>query len=260
VDGIRVTLDSLLLRMGRAAKNPMDLLEMSRDESAAPMPRPSGPPHLTRFNGLSKPYRPFDANFERPIGSPDINNLNELISLLDIPAQGKKYPPLTKSDLIIVGGSQSFDRNRDEIESSLIDIANSQACSDAFQKYGLRKPYDIIRSDRIKITSQAFLRDRNASRSLQISQASIDTAAYKLSDGFLTKGAATYTVTESGQAPVLVVGQNILGPKYNGIKSVLIHEFIHAAGMPGNGGGLNGDLTGFKGYKEIEEACGGKSN
>jgi hypothetical protein len=49
------------------------------------MPRPSGPPHLTPFNDLREPYRPFDANFERPIGSPGINNLNELISLVNIP-------------------------------------------------------------------------------------------------------------------------------------------------------------------------------
>jgi len=85
VDGIRVTLDSFLLHMGFTAKNPMVLLDMARDETAAPMPRPSGPPHLTPFNDLREPYRPFDANFERPIGSPGINNLNELISLVNIP-------------------------------------------------------------------------------------------------------------------------------------------------------------------------------
>lgn len=68
------------------------------------------------------------------------------------------------------------------------------------------------------------------------------------------------TLIGAGHRPALIVGQNITNSSYGGIKAVIIHEFIHGGGQPGRGGGRNGDLTYFGGYKEIQEACGGKSN
>ncbi|MDT4967431.1 MAG: hypothetical protein QOJ64_2168 [Acidobacteriota bacterium] len=171
-----------------------------------------------------------------------------------------QYPPVTASDINIVGSSPSFDKIQGEIINDILDIANNQHCSDAFKKYGLRIPYDVVLSDKIKVAPQLLLNDSNASQMLQISPDMVKQVAYDLSDGWIYQGAAAETVTGPGHPPVLVIGRNITNAAYKGIKSVIIHEFIHAGGLSGRGGGRNGDLTFFNGYKEIQEACGGNSN
>ena len=173
--------------------------------------------------------------------------------------QKPKYPPVTEKDINIVATSPSFDPIRNEVVASIIDIANNQKCSDAFKKWGIKIPYDVVLSDHINIAPQAFLANANAAQTLGVSQAAIDKAAYDLSDGYILQGGAAETLTGPGHKPALIIGQNITNPIYSDIKAVLIHEFIHAGGKPGSGSGANGDLTSFEGYKEIEEACGGSS-
>jgi hypothetical protein len=81
VDGIRVSLDDFILRLGHLAHDPMGLLEMSRDP-APRSSRRSEPPQLVPFNDPRHPYRPFDQDIEQPLGAPGIDNLNRFLSLI----------------------------------------------------------------------------------------------------------------------------------------------------------------------------------
>jgi hypothetical protein len=168
------------------------------------------------------------------------------------------YPPVTDKDVNIVDRSKPFDTIGEQVIKDIIDIANNQKCSDAFKKYGLRIPYDLLLSDKIKIVPHGFLYNDEAARTLGISQDLVDSIRYDLSTGIIFWGKAAATV--SGSNPIIVIGPSATLEDYGGLKSVLIHELIHAGGKAGSGDGVNGDLTGFDGYKEIQAACGGKSN
>jgi fibronectin type III domain protein len=172
----------------------------------------------------------------------------------------REYPPVTEAEINTVGSSDSFDQIQNSVIRALLDIANDQKCSDAFKRNHIRIPYDVILADKINIVPQAFLKDRGASRALGVSQDRLDSAAYDLSNGYIFQGAAAVLLT-GNHRPALIIGQNITERRFKSIKSVIVHEFIHAGGVRGQGGGVNGDLT-FMGdaYRDIQAACGGESN
>ena len=174
--------------------------------------------------------------------------------------QNPQYPPVTASDINIVDRSAGpFDRFGAQVVKDIIDIANNRKCSDAFKKYGLRIPYDQVLWDNVRIVPQGFLYNDRAAQTLGISQDLVESVRYDLSTGNITWGKAAATIRGTVYS-IIVIGRSATHPKFGGLKSVLIHEFIHGGGRAGSGDGKNGDLTGFDGYKEIQEACGGKSN
>ena len=140
----------------------------------------------------------------------------------------------------------------------IIDIANNQKCSDAFKKYGLKIPYDLVLADKIRIVPQGFLYNDAAAQTLGISQDLVESIRSDLAPGVIFRPNSAAT-TIPGANPIIIIGSGATEERYLGLKSVLIHEFIHAGGKPGSGSGANGDLTGFDGYKEIQQARGGKS-
>lgn len=72
--------------MGHLGRDPMALLEMSREPEKPA--RPPVPPRLIPPNS----ERPFDPNFERPLRGPDIDDLNALLPLLQSGPQNTKEP------------------------------------------------------------------------------------------------------------------------------------------------------------------------
>ena len=145
-----------------------------------------------------------------------------------------------------------FDRFGAQVVKDIVDIANNRGCSDAFKKYGLTIPYDQVLWDNLRIVPLGFLYDAAAARTLGISQDLVDSIKNDLSTGVIKWGDAAATV-RGIVSSIIVIGPSANVSDYGGLKTVLIHELIHAGGKAGSGDGVNGDLTGFEGYKDIRQ-------
>ena len=170
--------------------------------------------------------------------------------------QEPEYPPVTSSEINIVYGGQQFQYVQDDVVSAIVDIANRQRCSDAFKKYNLTIPYDVVKSRKLRVAGTAALYQPNASELLgwtdtQVADAK---AVFQREDRFFRP---SYTADLSyPRVPTVVFNAlQIRQGRFGGLKAVVTHAFMHLGGQAGNPNATPHDLANFKGYDEILNAC-----
>jgi hypothetical protein len=170
--------------------------------------------------------------------------------------QKPKYPPATSSEVNVVYGGQQFEFVQDDVVDAIVDIANRQACSDAFKKYGLTIPYDVVKSGKLKIAGTAALYQPSASQLLGWSDAQVASAkaTFDKEDRWLFP---SYTADLSYPGiPTVVFNPNqVRSERFGGLRDVVTHAFIHLGGERGDAAATPHDLSKFKGYDEILKAC-----
>jgi len=172
----------------------------------------------------------------------------------------RKFRPAEESDILVVAHSESFDRILDQLIAAILDIANNQKCSDVFKKYGLRIPYDSLLYNTFRIAPSAALFRDGAAETLQITQTQLEEGRRAMDSNIplLETAGAGYTARNADNITMIFNPTRIANsPIFGGLKAVVIHEFIHAGGQPGRGGGRPyGDLSYFKDeYEDIQNNC-----
>jgi len=163
---------------------------------------------------------------------------------------------VTDRDINIVSWLAPFDRFGAQVVKDIVDIANNRQCSDAFKKYGLTIPYDQVLSDNLRIVPLGFLYDDAAARTLGVRQEVVDSIRNDLSTGNISWGDAAATIRGTVSS-IIVIGPAANLADYGGIRSVLIHELIHAGERSGSGDGLTETLpasTATKRFKQLVAA------
>jgi hypothetical protein len=170
--------------------------------------------------------------------------------------QKPKYPPVTSDEIKVVYGGQQFQYVQDDITDAIVDIANKQACSDAFTKYGLTKPYDVVKSGKLRVAGTAALYQSNAEDLLGWSAQQVSDAKSLFQRGdSIVHPSYTADLSYSGVTTVVFNALQVRQGRFGGIKSVVTHAFIHLGGKSGDGSASPHDLANFSGYGEILKAC-----
>jgi hypothetical protein len=145
-------------------------------------------------------------------------------------------------------------KNEKEVLEKFARMASSKECNDAFKNAGLPTPLDLIKKG-LTLGSSFLLTDSQYNKALGISEATRQ--KYVNFSG----GGITFPETNNGTPTILLSprafdqdGRNVT--LYYGFDEVLTHEFIHAAGVPGERGGIfSHDLSSYKNYNTIIDAC-----
>ena len=171
---------------------------------------------------------------------------------------GGSYPPVTPYEINVVFGGRQFEFVQNDIVNAIVDIANRQACKDAFKKYNLTIPYDVVKSGKLRVAGRAALYQSNASellgwtsKQVEDSKAKFDEERGLWGSGFWKNLTAERTYPG---IPTVVFNPTQIR-KFGGIKDVVSHAFIHLGGQPGDPNADVHDLSTFKGYNEILNAC-----
>lgn len=141
--------------------------------------------------------------------------------------------------------------------NDIVDISNRQACSDAFKKYGLKIPYDVAKSGKLRIAGLMALNQPNAGELLEWTPSQVD------------KARATFewhwyhyfrkpNIGEGVYAgiPTIVFNAYADFKQLGGLREVVTHAFIHVGGKRGETSASPHDLGNFNpGYKEIIDSC-----
>jgi len=171
-------------------------------------------------------------------------------------AQKPKYPAVISSEVNVVYAGQQFENVENELVDAIVDIANRQACSDAFKKFGLTIPYDIVKSGKLKVAGSAVLYQSNATQLLGWTEAQVAQAkaTFEKEDKWLFP---SYTADFSypGVSTVVFNPRQVKAARFGSLKDVVIHAFIHLGGEKGDKNASPHDLANFKGYDEILKAC-----
>jgi YD repeat-containing protein len=174
--------------------------------------------------------------------------------------QKVKYPPVTPSEINVVFGGGQFEFVQDDIVNAIVDIANRQACSDAFKKHNLTIPYDVVKSGKLRIAGRAALYQPNASDLLGWTPQQIKDSKDKFDEerGLFGSGFWKVVTAERIYAGIPTVVFNptqVRNPSFGGLKDVVTHAFIHLGGQRGDPSAEGHDLANFRGYNEILNAC-----
>lgn len=170
--------------------------------------------------------------------------------------QNPKYPPVTTSEINVVYGGRQFDFVRDDIVAAIVDIANRQACSDAFKKYNLTIPYDVVKSGKLRVAGTAALYRSNATQLLGWSESQVAAAkeTFQKEDRWI-RPSYTADLSYPGISTVVFNPNQVRAPRFGSLRDVVTHAFIHLGGQRGDPNATPSDLANFKGYNEILKAC-----
>jgi hypothetical protein len=170
-----------------------------------------------------------------------------------------KYAPVTGSEInFVLLPDDPLRLIQDDIVNAIVDIANRQPCSDAFKKWGLTIPYDVVKSGNLKVAGLMALKQPNAGGLLGWSATQVGIAQERFdrqnrfipwTRQFIAEGVFVGT-------PTVVFNATAVGmPEFGGVKTIVTHAFIHLGGEPGYDTAVPFDLDKFPGYKEIIDAC-----
>jgi hypothetical protein len=166
---------------------------------------------------------------------------------------------VTRSEIkLVVFEGEGFQRIQGDIVDAIVDIANRQACSDAFKKWGLTIPYDLVKSGNLKVSGMAALYEPNAQSLLgwnadQVNKAQVQFARQRNIIPYFNVYTAEGVFV--GTPTIIFNPTAIAIPESPALREVVIHGFIHLGGREGDESSGGHDLDTFPGYKEIVDAC-----
>lgn len=174
--------------------------------------------------------------------------------------QTPKYPPVTPAEVNVVFGGQAFESVQTEIVSSIVEIANRQACSDAFKAYDLTIPCDVVKSGKLRVAGVAALYQDNAQQLLGLStqEVSDSKTQFRKQGGLLGSGFFKTLTAERAypSVPLAIFNPSqVRNPDFGGLRAVVTHTFIHLGGQRGDRSARPHDLAKFRRYAHIINAC-----
>jgi hypothetical protein len=155
-----------------------------------------------------------------------------------------------------------LEKNKLKVLSKIEWMVNSGSCNDAFKKWGLATPYDLVNSGKITLSSTQSL--TNSSYNSVLGQA-LGTQSGSLPNATridaLNADAPARTLRNDGNGKAIIFfGPGAFDPSY--LDEAVPHEFIHAGGQGANYSVLGWifgghDLSGFneKAYADIMANC-----
>ena len=177
-------------------------------------------------------------------------------------SSGRLYRAVEAKDINVPESSAAFDDIKEAAIKAILEITNSQACSDAFVAEGWRKPYDsVLGASSFRLAPAAVLQKYKyetgkLSNLLNATSPQLDQArealfpsTYAVSGIGSINGAGFTILNSSGNSYTLTMLLDVSGinsGSYGSIKDVLIHEFVHAAYVQGSDQGAGkpyGDLN-----------------
>ena len=152
-------------------------------------------------------------------------------------------------------------RLKDELAAITIDI--SDVCAKAFKDAGLRDPMTLLIEKGVVIGTAQYLSTPELAKQAGITElarkSNFDAVGRTSVQGFTVRDKDGKQETLDGRVRIFFNNSAFGGGTYP-LREVLVHEFIHAAGVPKTPSvlgtlGLSHDLSGYKHYDSIINDC-----